>query len=182
MNILLTALHPAGCPKRPIGGVQSWAATMRDALTAMGHQVDVWGPYLPERKLGQFDAGLFAHWEHTHHLADHCQRVKRISHGIVPDEAGRLAHIYTSEEVRDYWGGFGVILRQPIDLDFWSPLQYNLRYPLMVKHGYYPGLIDLPSIAVKRGWTYIQTVDADPIECRRLLRQASVVIAAWTPT
>lgn len=87
MNILLTALHPAGCPKRPIGGVQSWAATMRDALTAMGHQVDVWGPYLPERKLGQFDAGLFAHWEHTHHLANHCQRVKRISHGIVPTKA-----------------------------------------------------------------------------------------------
>lgn len=178
MKLLLAALHPMGCPKRPIGGVQSWMQTMAKALTELGHQVSVWGPYLPDPDPEQsWDVGLFAHWGHTRHMAGQCAKVVKISHGIIVTEDGQGADLFTSEEVRDHWGATGEIIRQPIDLDFWCPDPRQPRHPLLVRHGYYGGLPDLPAIAQGRGWSYIQTGSMDPVECRRLLRQARVVCA-----
>lgn len=63
MKILIAAKHPP-FGKLPIGGVQTWSATVGRELKLLGHDVTYWGPEnpLPEER---FDAGIFANVIHT---------------------------------------------------------------------------------------------------------------------
>lgn len=173
MKILLAGKHPPG-GSLPIGGVQSWIATVAAELGRLGHQPVVWGPEWP--LAGEFDAGVLANLSDTRMAVAACGRVLRVSHGIIPAESATGAGwAFTSEEVRDHWKGDGPILRQPLDLDFWSP--GNGARTLLVRHSYWRGLDYLPRLAqsVKLSFTHLH--DATPEVVRDTLRKAAVVVA-----
>src|SRR5690606_7619074 len=127
----------------PIGGVQSWMATVGAQLRLMGHDVTFWGPEWPLR--GKYDVGILANLWHTAPAMGICRRVVRVSHGIIPDEAGGPGFAATSEEVAARWGCTGPVVRQPLDLSFWTP--GSAPRTMLVRHSYRAGLDFLPGLA-----------------------------------
>lgn len=117
MRILLAAKHaPHG--SRPIGGVQSWCRTVATELSRRGHEVETWGPE-QSMPVARFDLGIIANVGDTSKVLYLCDKVLHVIHGIAPAEkpVGKNV-VFTSEEVRDHWGGTGAVIRQPIDIEF----------------------------------------------------------------
>lgn len=173
MRILIASKYVHTGPN-PIGGVQTWGATVGGELKRLGHEVVYWEPGLIALK-GRFDLGIFANMRHTLGAVKHCQNVIKIAHGIIPDEQGGEEFYAVSEEVAEKWGCKAGIIRQPIDLDFWTP--ERVERDALVRHSYRGGLGELVDIASKRGWRY-EHVTGKPREAvREALRRARVVIA-----
>lgn len=172
MKVLIAAKHPPG-GKLPIGGVQTWSATVGAELERLGHRVTFWGPEWPLPD-ARFDFGILANVMHTRFAEAVCDRVVKFSHGIIPDEAGGPGYQATSEEVRNRWGCDGVI-RQPLDLRFWAP--GNRPRTLLVRHSYRKGLDYLPKMAAARGLGYVHLRTDTPEVVRDTLQRAAVVVA-----
>lgn len=175
MRILLAAkFMPTG--PRPIGGVQSWVATVAGELARLGHEVVLWQPGFPALA-GRFDLGILANWGHTEHLAAACDRALVVSHGIIAEEAppAGLPVVFTSEGVRDYWGGDGAVIGQPIDLGFWAPSAP--RGNDLVRYSYRGGLAWLPNAAQALGMGFSHVRDVTHAEAREALSGAGCVLA-----
>lgn len=172
MRILMAGKHPPG-GRRPIGGVQTWIATVAHELRRTGHEVIIWGPEWP-LPAGRFDLGILANLKHTGAALDVCARSVKVSHGIIPDEAGGDGWVFTSEEVRGKWGT-GPIIRQPMDLNFWKPDCGPVKY--LTRHSYRGGLDYLEDFAHAMGLAYRQLRSERPEEVRSVLQQSAVVIA-----
>lgn len=175
MRVLLAAkFMPTG--PRPIGGVQSWVDTVAGELVRLGHEVAPWQPGFPALA-GRFDLGILANWGHTEHLADACDRVLVVSHGIIAEEAppAGVPVAFTSEGVRDHWGGAGAVVRQPIDLGFWSPCAP--RGNDLVRYSYRGGLAWLPNAAQALGMGFRHLRDVNHAEAREALSRAGCVLA-----
>lgn len=174
MRVLLAAKHPPR-GRLSIGGVQSWCATVGAELARLGHEVVFWGPEwrLPE---GRFDAGIVANVPFTRAALPLCGRVLVVSHGIIPAEepVGELV-AYTSEGVRDHWGGTGPVLRQPIGLDFWTPGEGGGRY--LTRFSYRRGLDFLPRLAERMGLRFRHVASLSALEARAVLRSSACVLA-----
>lgn len=176
MKILLAAKHVPSGP-RPIGGVQSWIRTVRAEIEALGHEVTEWQPGF-DLPAEDFDRGIFANWRLTRHLAGRCLRTVNVCHGIIgaerPGEADRL--LFVSEGVRDFWKLPGDILRQPIDLDFWSPGEADRKGA--VRFSYRTSSTLCEAAAKALGLRYRQVQSAGPEQARKALRGAAVVFAS----
>ena len=159
----------------PIGGVQSWTATVGRELQRLGHEVAFWGPERP-LPAGRFDAGVVANVPHTRAALARCGRVLVVSHGIIPDEGPAGERVaYTSEGVRDRWKGAGPILRQPIDLAFWTQTDAPRRF--LTRFSYRRGLDFLPALAKRMGLQFRHVADLPPLDARAALRESAVVLA-----
>lgn len=174
MKILLAAKHAPYGPRR-IGGVQTWCRTVATELERCGHTAVTWGPTEPQ-PLGGFDLGIIANVGDTMPALRWCKKNIVVCHGIIPAEkpVGDSV-VFTSEEVRDYWGGFGPIIRQPIDLDFWSPA-WNLRI-FLTRFSYRGGLGLLEQTAKDFDLRYMHLRNADEIKAREIIRQSACVVA-----
>lgn len=175
MRILLAAKHaPQG--RRPIGGVQSWCRTIARELAKRGHEAVTWGPELP-LPAGQFDVGIIANAGDTGVALEKCDRVLAVCHGIIPAEhppAG-VPVAYTSEGVRAHWGGDGPIIRQPIDLEFWSPAEVERRF--LTRFSYRRGLDFLPRVAMGLGLPFRHVASLHHFDARAILRSSACVLA-----
>lgn len=161
-----------------MGGVQSWIESVAAPMRAWGHEVVTWGRGEPTPPGPQFDLGIFAHWAETSHLMPLCKRWVNISHGpIAPEKPGREADrvLFTSEGVRDHWGVEGDIIRQPIDLSFWSPVQARRIY--LTRHSYRHGLGFVPGIASRLNLKFKHISKAAYRSVRETLRESAVVLA-----
>ena len=180
MRILLAAKHaPHG--SRPIGGVQSWCRTVGNELARRGHEVETWGPEQP-RPTHEFDLGVIANVSDTGTVLGQCRERVVVSHGIIPAENTSRGQrpgdpmCYTSEEVRDHWGGAGAVLRQPIDLTFWSPgLPGPKKY--LTRFSYRKGLHYVPLIAREMGLAYQHVRNLSSQAAREILRGSACVLA-----
>ncbi len=175
MRVLLAAKHaPEG--SRPIGGVQSWCRTVAGELRRIGHQAEMWGP---EQALpaGRFDLGIVANAGDSCAALAHCDGVLVVCHGIIPAEAppADLPAVFTSEGVRDHWGGVGAVIRQPIDLDFWSPGPRH--HAQLLRYSYRRGLGWLGEVAGGLGMTFRHLDGVDHAAARDALRGAGCVLA-----
>lgn len=176
MRILLAAKHaPHG--SRPIGGVQTWCRTVASELARRGHEVETWGPEQPV-PVGVFDLGVIANVSDTGKVLEQCDKRVVVSHGIIPAEKPFGAPVvYTSEEVRDYWDGMGAVLRQPIDLTFWSPGPADTPRPYLTRFSYRAGLGFFPALAASMGLQGRHLRSADSRTVREVLRQSACVLA-----
>ncbi len=175
MKILLAAKHaPHG--KHPIGGVQSWCRTVAKELSNRGHVVKTWGPEQPI-PLGGFDLGIIANTADTSRAFDWCRKTITVCHGIIPAEKPGRGDLvtFTSEEIRDHWGGDGPIIRQPIDIDFWSP-ELNTEIHL-TRFSYRSGLPFVKKLARSMELSYQHIRNADPDGVRDALRKSACVLA-----
>jgi hypothetical protein len=179
MRILLAAKHaPHG--SRPIGGVQSWCRTVCNELARRGHEVETWGPEQPLPE-GSFDVGIIANTSDTGRVLNLCRERVVVSHGIISAENTSEARlpgdrmVYTSEEVRDHWGGQGTVLRQPIDLTFWSPGPGPKKY--LTRFSYRGGLRYVSSLAreLKLEYRHVRTLEDRAV--RNILRLSACVLA-----
>lgn len=178
MRILMASKRAPGTPGRRDGGVQTWVSTVTAELRRLGHGVDVIGGGWDGR--GEYDAGIFANAAHTLRDSFMPRRTLLICHGIVDDEGpadwdGPVA--FTSEEVRDHWKGDGPIIRQPIDLEFWSPGPRRTARTL-VRYANRGGLEWLPEVAARLGLQFVHVRNATPEQARGMLRDAAVVLAS----
>lgn len=174
MRILIAAKH-APCGRRPIGGVQSWCRTVAGELRKRSHEVILWGPELPLIH-DQFDYGIIANISSTKKAAEQCRKHLTVCHGIIPAETPPTEHVaFTSEQVRDHWDGNGPIIRQPIDLDFWSPVQPDRKY--LTRFSYRGGLPFLPTLAKTLGLLPHHIRNANPEGSRHIVRQSACVLA-----
>lgn len=174
MRVLLAAKH-APCGRRPIGGVQSWCTTVAAALNRLGCQVTMWGPELPV-PADRFDLGIMANLGDTAPAADRCERVLNVCHGIIPAEKPRGDRVvFTSEGVRDHWGGTGLVVRQPINLDFWSPA--GVVRSNLTRFSYRAGLDFVPDLAARMNIGYRHVRNLGSVEVRHLLRRSVCVLA-----
>lgn len=173
VRILLAAKHgPHG--KQPIGGVQTWMRTVA-AYLARTHQVVLWDYKDPPPK-GRFDLGILAHWRWTGRFAKQCAAVVNVSHGVIPEEKpGGSLRVFTSEGVRDHWKLPGVVIRQPIDCEFWKPEQHDRNK--LTRFSYRSGLGFVPEIAKQMGLRYAHLRNLSPIGCRLALLQSQCVLA-----
>lgn len=181
MRILLAAKHaPHG--SRPIGGVQSWCRTVANELARRGHEVETWGPEQP-LPVGAFDVGVIANVSDTGRVLGQCKQRVIVSHGIIPAENTSRGQrpgdpmVYTSEEVRDHWGGLGTVLRQPIDLTFWSPGPIPGGKKYLTRFSYRGGLRFIPSLARELKLEYRHVRNLDSRAVRDILRRSACVLA-----
>ena len=175
MRVLLAAKYTPNGP-RPIGGVQSWVGTVAAEFSRLGHDAVMWSPGLPE-PAGSFDFGILANHGDTGRAAAWCDRSVWISHGIIPAERPPevCTVAFTSEGVRDHWGMQGPVIRQPIDLAFWSPDKAAASG--LVRYSYRGGLDWLPQVASRLGMTYTHLRDVTHAQAREVLRGAACVLA-----
>lgn len=175
MRMLLAALHPPG-GSLAIGGVQSWIETVGAELASRGHDIVVWGPEWPAPN-GRFDAGILAHWSHTRSVASACDRILVVSHGVIEEEQPPVGVpvAFTSEGVREHWCAAGPVVRQPIDLDFWTPA--GGAEPVLVRYSYRGGLPWLQGVAGALGLGFRYLRAATHREARAALRTAACVVA-----
>ena len=175
MRILIAAKHPPG-GKWAIGGVQSWCLTVATELRRIGHEVETWGPELPLTHK-RFDAGIFANVAYTAKALPLCDKVLNVSHGIIPAEqpGHGLRHAFTSEGVKRHWGGCGQIIRQPIDLEFWSPAAD--RGQQLLRYSYRSGLPFVADIARDMGVNYAHLRQASHAHARQAMRESVCVLA-----
>jgi hypothetical protein len=173
MRILICAKHsPEG--NRPIGGVQSWCRTVGAELVRLGHEVVFWQP--GQRASGIFDAGIVSNYPDTKPVLRLCKKYLVISHGIIaPERPSAIYAAFTSEGVRDFWQGTGPVIKQPIDLDFWSPEELPKKY--LTRFSYRDGLDFVPAIAKKMGLEFRHLKNSSPEEVREILRQSACVLA-----
>lgn len=177
VRVLLAAKHPPQGRLR-IGGVQSWVATVAGELTRRGHDVECWGPELSV-PAGRFDIGIFANMGDTGWMVPICDRVLVVAHGIIAPEKPSMEHrcVYTSEGVRDHWKGGGPVIRQPIDLGFWSPGE-SAELAAVVRYGYYEGLPFLSGVAKRLRMPFRRLFGVTHDEARSAMRSAIVVLAS----
>lgn len=176
MRILLAAKYVPTGP-RPIGGVQSWIATVRAELERIGHEVTEWQPVF-ERPSGQFDLGVFANMGLTGIMTKLCRRIVCVSHGIIdPERPGEADHLlFVSEGVRQHWGLEGGVIRQPIDLSFWKPENAHRRG--VVRYSYRGSPTLCADAAKALGMPYKHVRNAGPGEARDILAGAALVFAS----
>lgn len=177
MRILIAARHsPNG--RKPIGGVQSWSATVGQELVLRGHDVCYWEPGLP--LTGHFDFGIVANYCDTRDVLKFCRSAVSVSHGIIePEKPYARNAVFTSEEVRDYWDGrtgAGDIIRQPINTSFWSPSEQNTQ-KYLTRFSYRFGLTFMPQVARSKRLDYRHIHNSTPHDVRRILRQSACVLA-----
>lgn len=179
MRVLFTAKHPPGGAHK-IGGVLSWIETMAAELRCLGHDCEVWGPELAKPE-GRFDLGVIANATATDLAAQWCDRVIGVTHGVVRDEMPNpsIKTVFTSEEVRTHWKRPDApILRQPIDLDFWSP-GAGERENLLTFFSYRaPSDMGLDRAALERGMGFLRLRDVTPATAREALRRSRIVAAS----
>lgn len=179
MRILLASGHRV-TGQHTIGGVQSWIDTVARCLMARGHDVLVSGPKGAPGMRAKFDIGILAHARRTAVLSALCRRVAWISHGVIaeeePPKGGKI--FYTSEDVRDRWArAGGVVVRQPIDLSFWTPSEE--RRSTLVFYSYRaPDACGLDNLADALGLEFRWLKDAKPEQARATLRGAALVCAS----
>ena len=173
MRILLAARHsPIG--QKHIGGVQSWSRAVGSELLERGHEVTYWEPGLTLS--GIFDIGLIANVCDAGPVVKFCKRHLTVSHGIIEPERPSAKHVaFTSEEVRKHWNVEGPVIRQPIDLSFWTPGTEDKKF--LTRFSYRHGLLFVPHVAKKLRlqYTHIGTSRHDVV--RNLLRQSACVLA-----
>lgn len=177
-RILIASKRAPGTPGRRDGGVQTWIATVAAELRRLGHTVHVADRTMPA--VGSYDVGIFANAPHTARMASACRRVLLVSHGIVPDESpvGWLGPVaFTSEEVRAHWGLQGPVIRQPVDLGFWSPARRPKRRNL-IRYANRGGLEWLPHVAHGLSLPFVHVRNATPVQARDMLREAACVLAS----
>jgi hypothetical protein len=173
MRVLIAARFTPDGP-RPIGGVQSWSATVGAELRQRGHDVVFWGP--GSSLAGMFDIGIAANIGDTRPALRLCTQHVVMCHGIIaPEKPAARAVAFTSEEVRDYWQGDGPIIRQPIDLDFWRPQPTEKH--LLVRFSYRRGLEFVPALAQSLGLGFAHVENDNPQQVRETLSQAVCVLA-----
>lgn len=179
MRVLLAAKHsPEGWP---IGGVQSWCRTVAAELCRVGHDVETWGAKTKAATnpppSGQYDLGIVANVESIRTVLPLCERVLVVSHGIIRDERPPegMRAVYTSEGVRARWRGDGPVIRQPIDLDYWSP--DGRERSGLVWYSYRRGLEWLGDVARNLGMPYRHLRDVTHDQAREVLRGARCVLA-----
>lgn len=175
MRILLAAKHaPHG--RRPIGGVQSWCRTVARELQRRGHDAVTWGPEQPV-PLGGFDLGIIANAADASRAFDLCAKTINVSHGIIDAEKPARGDLvaFTSEEIRDHWKVEGIIVRQPIDLEFWSPINSPRIY--LTQFTYRRGLRFVKHIARAMSLReyHLRGLNAEGV--RRVLHKSRVVLA-----
>lgn len=175
MKILLASKYgPHG--SRPIGGVQTWVATVAKELKALGHEAAFWegGQKEPSER---YDLGIFANMGYTNHMVKRCNQVIQVSHGIIEPEKPTYPKVaFTSEGVRDYWKAEGPIIRQPIDLDFWAPdLGAEKKY--LTRFSYRNGLEFVPKIAQALGFEYMHLTHFKPPLVKKILQESACVLA-----
>lgn len=178
MQVLLAALHPPGGVLRH-GGVQSWISTVARRLFLEGCSVSIWGPDLPLPE-HRFDLGVFAHGPRTIAAAPLCKRLALVSHGIIDEERpdGPGIKIFTSEEVRDFWKGVGPVLRQPIDLEFWTP-DYSRPRNTLVFYSYRANRVfSLDRLARRLGLEFVWLKNVEAQAAHSCLQGAAVVCAS----
>lgn len=177
MRVLLAAKHaPDG--SRPIGGVQSWCRTVAAELRRIGHEAVTWGPE-QGAPAGSFDLGIAANIGDTGWGLSRCGDLLAVCHGIIPAEeppAG-VPVVFTSEGVRDHWGGTGAVIRQPIDLDFWSPHPRQENRNQLLRYSYRRGLGWLGEVAAGMGMTFRHMDGVTHEQARAALRAAGCVLA-----
>jgi len=175
VRILLTGKHVPNGPQ-PIGGVQSWIATVAAELDRIGHDVTVWGPELGSPS-GRYDLGIMANAEYTRAAFPLCAKTLLVSHGIIAPERphGADRYCFTSEGVRDHWGLNAPIVRQPIDLEFWSDA--SRKRSGFVRYSYRAGLPWLGAVAAGMGRTYAHVRNVTHEAARDVLRRAECVFA-----
>jgi len=159
--------------QQPIGGVQSWIETIKQALP---HDVVTWGKGEP-RPSGRFGVGILANWCDTGHLAGQCDRTVSVSHGIIEPERPGFADriLFTSEGVKAHWNGSGDIIRQPINLGFWQPADVERIY--LTRFSYRYGLSFVHEIALKMGLKYRHVNDLPHKRSGEILQQSVCVLA-----
>lgn len=173
MRILLTARHPPN-GDIPIGGVQSWCRTVAAELERLGHEVVFWGPR--QKATGIFDLGIISNYDDSTPVMRLCKQHVVVCHGIIqPEKPPAKNAAFTSEELRDFWKGDGPIIRQPIDLDFWSPNESDREG--LVRISYRKGLDFLPAVANAMGMSFRHAADASCETLRELSRKAACVVA-----
>lgn len=171
--------------RRPIGGVQSWIHTVATELERIGHQVTMWAPGCDPIWNKHFDLGILAHYDLTGGVAELCDRVQYVSHGIIDPEKPAPSYrvAFTSEGVRNYWDEAGVLptghlmtlLRQPIDLDFWKPA--DVERSGVVRYSYRIGL-DWLAVPCKRlGMSFEHVNGVTASEARSKMQGAACVLA-----
>ncbi|WP_420465619.1 glycosyltransferase [Panacagrimonas sp.] len=175
MRILIAAKRMPGKPGRRDGGVQTWIATVRDELVRSGHSVCIVDKDSAVNGRA-YDLGIFANWHHVRRWQPNCSKVVNICHGIVDDEAPADGALFTSEELKDHWRGTGRVIRQPVDLGFWSP--GGKREDLIVRYAARGGLEWLPGLADMMGHAFIHVRNLSHWNARQALRRASCVIAS----
>lgn len=174
MKILLAAKCPPN-GARKIGGVQSWCKTVGAELVRLGHGVMFWGPGQPVK--GHYDLGIVANWSTVQPVLHRCEKVLTVCHGIIDAEQPppNQTVVFTSEGVRDYWKGTGPIIRQPIDLDFWTPRQAEAKY--LTRFSYRKGLEFIEEIARHMGLEYQHVSNVSHDRARGVIRQSACVLA-----
>ena len=178
-SILFTGKHPPG-GRHDKGGVKTWIETLTDMARWRGYDVHVWGPEfpLPDRDFDHVVLSNGGACADARHLS---RSVLGVSHGIIPAEAPLpgLYTVYTSEEVRDHWGGTGPILRQPIDLSFWRPRSTGepQALPRLLQWSYRRPLTHLRDAAVSLGLEPLHLQSASPERAREEFLQAQCVLA-----
>lgn len=178
MRVLIASKRAPG--RRRDGGVQTWVATVRDELQRVGHEVtvaDVLGRVDGGEVVtaARYDVAILSNFGHVGHYRNAAHRSVIISHGIVSDECGDQCNAFTSEEVARHWGRSNArIVRQPIDLEFWSP--NCSRDPSLIVRYANRGGLGFAEDALK-GCDYVHVHDTDHLTARRWLRRAGCVIA-----
>lgn len=173
MRLLIAARHVPNGP-RPVGGVQTWCATIADEFERRGSEVVLWQPGM--RLEGTFDAGIFSNIADTRSAMVFCRRTLAVCHGIIGAERPPARDVvFTSEEVRDHWKVDGPIIRQPIDLGFWAPAP--VRRHLVVRFSYRLGLDFIEDLAESLGAGYVHLSNEKHSKVREILLQAKCVIA-----
>ncbi len=163
----------------PIGGVQTWSETVSAELRRLGHRTTFWGPeaQLPP---GVFDFGIIANAPYTEAAFGACRSVLNVCHGIIRCEMPRdgARHAFTSEGVRQHWGGSGPVIRQPIDLAAWKLPKTRPKPSLIVRYSRQKGLPFLPDLAKSMGYGFAHGRGWSHTVARRMMGQAACVIAS----
>jgi hypothetical protein len=131
-----------------------------------------------DRPSEAFDVGIFANAAYTGHLKGLCGRTVLVTHGIVPDEApaeGFDRVVFTSEEVRDHWGG-GEVIRQPLDIGFWRP--DPMRGHFLTRFANRSGLDMAPEVAERLGMKFQHARHLKPPAARQAIWQSACVLAS----
>lgn len=180
-SVLIAGLHPA-VHTQGKGGVWSWQQAVAAAFRRRGVSTHLWTPrasLAPVYDLGIINEPVLG-WKG---VAARCRRVVFVCHGRNPAEKPAAAPtVYTSPEVRDFWGAdkSAPIVRQPIDLGFWSPPERDdARQPVLVAYSNYaPADWNLASHAAAAGLSFERARGLSHEEARDLFRRAGCVLAA----
>ena len=175
MKILIAGKFvPSGHNK--IGGLQSWIKTVENELYRLGHTVQLWQPDMILK--GDFDLGIISNIDLTRKAIKHCRKTILVSHGIIEAEkpyylCDKL--LFVSEGVRNHWDMDGEIIRQPIDLDFWSPRQNKTN--LVSRYSYRTGNTHCEPIATTLNREYCHINGVTHEQARKIICNSLVVFA-----